>query len=450
MAKLISLNLEQPTPKSGEKRSGTFGDPTTPLTAVAVWNELDGGPTAAGEMVSERTAMAVSTVYTAVTVISEAVASLPCRLMRSLDNGQEDAKDHYLYDLLAYAPNPEMTAFTFWATMVGCSALTGNGYAELRRLPDGSVDSIWPLHPLKTEPVRQPDGSLAFKTSDGQANGSYRIIKSSDVLHFPLFAMDGIKGVGPVAAAREAFALAKAAEKFGARWFGNGAHADSILIGKTDGGEVPSVTEQREFRETWHANYGGVNANKQAILFGNWDVKTVGLSPEDSQFLGTRSYQRADIAAMFHLQPHQVGDNTKLSNASYVQAQLAFVTDCLRPIIIRIEQEVKRKLLTSKGLAPSNLFLMFDLSARLRGDFATLLQSYAFAKQWGLLTTNEIRQDMGYNSVGAEGDVLWSPVNMQNADLMLTTQSIQDAPLSTEPQQQDEPEPTPPPKRKKK
>src|SRR5579863_8995065 len=99
---LISLNLEQPTPKAGERRSGMFGDPTTPLTAVAVRNELDGGPTASGELVSERTAMAISTVYTCVTVISEAVASLPCRLMRSLDKRQEEANDHYLHDLLAY------------------------------------------------------------------------------------------------------------------------------------------------------------------------------------------------------------------------------------------------------------------------------------------------------------------------------------------------------------
>lgn len=433
---LISLNLEPPTRR--EKRSSMFGDPTTPLTAVAVWSELDGGPTAAGEMVSERTAMAISTVYSCVTIISEAVASLPCKLMRSLAKGQEEAKDHYLYDLLAYSPNPEMTAFTFWSTMVGCSALTGNGYAEIRRLPDGSVDGIWPLHPLKTQPVRQPDGSLAYKTSDGQAEGTYRIIKGADVLHFPLFGLDGVKGVGPVSAAREAFALAKAAENFGARWFGNGAHAPSILIGKTDTGEVPSPIEQQEFRENWNAQYGGVNANKQAILFGNWDVKTVGLSPEDSQFLGTRNYQRADIAAMFHLQPHQVGDTSKMSNANYVQAQLSFVTDCLRPIIIRIEQEVKRKLLKSKGLAPSNLFLLFDLSDRLRGDFQSQVQAYSSARQWGYLSVNEIREDLGLNPIGPEGDVYLQPVNMMDATLATTTEPTLVQPVPPQADQKDQ------------
>jgi len=406
---ITSLNLRT------EKRSGMFDDPTTPLTAVAVWNEMDGGPTASGELVSERTALAISTVYTCVTTLAEAVASLPCRLMRHLAKGRQEATDHYLYDLLAYSPNPEMTGFVFWSTLVGCSALTGNGYAEIRRDPDGTVSGIWPLHPLKTEPVRMPDGVLAYRTTDGMQPGTYRIVASADMLHFPLFGMDGIKGVSPVSAAREAFALAKAAEKFGARWFGNGAHAPSILIHK---GTKPDPKVQKEFIESWHSAYGGNNANKQAILFGEWDVKTVGLSPEDSQFLATRNFQRADIAAMFHLQPHQVGDTSRLSNANHVQSQLTFVTDTLRPIVARIEAELKRKLLTK---SPA-LFVTFDLTERLRGDTQTQMQSYALGRQWGFLSVNDIREDLGFNPIGPEGDTFLYPTNMADANQLLEPQ----------------------------
>ena len=104
---ITTLNLRT------EKRSGSFDDPTTPMTAVAVWNELDGGPTASGELVSERTAMAISTVYTCVTTLAEAVASLPCKLMRAPQPRTGERRlNHYLYDLLATAPNPEMSAFT--------------------------------------------------------------------------------------------------------------------------------------------------------------------------------------------------------------------------------------------------------------------------------------------------------------------------------------------------
>ena len=394
-----------------------FGDPTTPMTAVAVWNELDGGPTASGEMITERTAMAISTVYTCVTILSEAVASLPCRLMRTIDKGEEAATDHYLWPLLAYSPNPDMTAFTFWATMVGCSALCGNGYAQITRDPDGVPNAFWPLHPLKTEPVRMKDGSLGFRTTDGMEGSSYRIIPSKDVLHFPLFALDGIKGVGPVRAARESFALSKAAEKFGARWFGNGAHAPSILIHK--GKRDPKA--EVELKESWQSAYGGANANKQAFLFGDWDVKTVGLSPEDSQFLATRTFQRADIAAMFHLSPHQVGDTSRLSNANHVQAQLTFVTETLRPIITRIEAEIYRKLLLPARQA--NLKVVFDLSDRLRGDFATQTAAYAMYLDRAVMCPNEVRRAIGLNPIGPEGDVYTYALNKGNAEQLLKDNS---------------------------
>jgi len=405
---ITTLNLRT------EVRSGMFDDPTTPMTAVAVWNEMDGGPTASGELVNDRTALSISTVYTATTVLSEAVASLPCRLMRTLDKGQEEATDQSLHYLLSVAPNPEMTAFTFWSTMVGCSALTGNGYAELTKDKDGTVNGLWPLHPNKTEPIRLKDKeqTLAYRTSDGMTDGKYRIIKSEDILHFPLFSLDGIKGIGPVGAARESFALAQAATKFGARWFGNGAHVPSVFINK---GAKPDPKVQKELRESWQEAYGGNNSGRQGFLFGDWDVKTVGLSPEDSQFLATRNFQRADIAAMFHLQPHQVGDTSRLSNANHVQAQLTFVTDTLRPIAGRIEAELKRKLLKGK----SDLFVLFDLKERLRGDTQTQMTSYAIGRQWGFLSVNDIREDLGLNNIGPEGDTFLYPTNMGDASQLL-------------------------------
>ncbi len=432
-----------------------LGDPTTPLTSIAVWNDLDGGPTASGELINERTVMALSTVYTCVTKLAEAVASCSCHIVRQTGNSTEEAKDNYLYDLLANNPNPEMSAFTFWQTVVGNSALAGNGYAEIERLPDGSVNNIWPHNPTKTKPIRTKDGKLAFQTSDGMKDGQYRIIKSEDMLHFPLFGMDGILGVGPVTAARESFALAKAAEKYGARWFGNGAHPDSLLIAKVaEGEEVPSPKEQKEICETFQENYGGSNSGKQAILFGNWTIEKTGLSPEDSQFLGTRNYQRADIAAMFHMDPHQVGDTSKMTAGNYVQSQLSFVTDALRPIINRIEQEVNRKLLRSKGLAPSNLAFLFDLTDRLRGDAQSTAQAIASFRQWGCMTVNEIRvKFLGLPNIGPQGDIFLQPVNMMDADLGETTeptlvQSVDSPEPDEDAEDDDNPSNPPPPKKK--
>jgi HK97 family phage portal protein len=313
---------------------------------------------------------------------------------------------------LVDSPNPEMTAFTFWSTIVGCSALTGNAYAQIIRDPDGAVASIWPLHPLRTEPVRN-GGKLAYKTSDGMADGTYRIIRSEDVLHFPLFSMDGIKGKGPIACARESFAMAKAMEKYGARWFANGATPSSILINKT---AKPDAKSQREFREAWTAAHSGVNQHNQGILWGDWDLRTLGLSPEDSQFLVARNYTRSDIAAMFKIPAHMVGSLEKLSNNNYTGQQMSYVIDTLRPILMRIESELKRKLLKSR-----TFMVRFDVSVRTRGDWPTLVNAIAMARQWGVITGNEARAMLGLAPIPGEGDLLLAPTNMTSAQNLLTS-----------------------------
>src|ERR1700748_1048742 len=97
---ITTLNLPSET-------RGMFGNPTVPLTALAAWEGIGGGPTSSGELVNERTALAISTVYTCVTILAEGAASLPCKLMRHSDKGRSEAVDNPLYDLLAYSPNLE-------------------------------------------------------------------------------------------------------------------------------------------------------------------------------------------------------------------------------------------------------------------------------------------------------------------------------------------------------
>jgi HK97 family phage portal protein len=404
-----------------------LNSPSTPLTAIAAWNDVGGGSTSSGEIVTEKNALAISTVYTCVTILAEAVASLPCRLMRASDEGDTEARDHNLWSLLAESPNEEMTSFTFWSTMVGSSALAGNGYAQVLRDPSGAPESIWPLHPLKTEPVRNSDGKLAFKTSDGMADGTYRIVKAADVLHFPLFSLDGIKGLSPVAAARESFAIAKAMEKYGARWFANGAQPSSLLINKTTG--KPDAKAQAEFREAWQAAHSGMNQHKQGILWGDWSVETIGMSPEDSQFLVARNYQRSDIGAMYKIPAHMLGSLEKLSNNNYTGQQMGFVTDTLRPILMRIEAELKRKLLKS-----SRFFVEFDVTERQRGDFQSMMQSIALSRQWGVLDADECRAMLGYAPRGGAAKQLITQVNMTLLDDLgkSTTDDVTDLNAATQ------------------
>jgi HK97 family phage portal protein len=254
-------------------------------------------------------------------------------------------------------------------------------------------------------------------------DGNYRVIAAADILHFPLFSLDGIKGVGPIRAAREAFASARAMEKYGARFFANGAQPPSLLIRK---GAAPDPKVQAEIRESWKAAHSGENQHSQGFLYGDWDVKTIGLDPQDTQFIAARNYTRADIAAMFKINPQMVGSLERMSNNNWTGQQLAFVIDTLRPIIIRIEQEIQRKLLPTVGRNAGRLFVTFDVTERLRGDFEAQTRTLALGRQWGILTSDECRVVLGYNPVGdAAGSALIYPVNMANMEQLPAQASMQ-------------------------
>jgi len=106
-----------------------------------------------------------------------------------------------------------------------------------------------------------------------------------------------------------------------------------------------------------------------------------------------------------------IGDTSRLSNNNHEQQSLSFVTDTLRPYLVRIEKEIQRKMLPEDG----SLFVEFDVSERLRGDFASTMAGFATGRQWGWYNANSILEQLGENPIGPEGDIYWAPVNMTNA-----------------------------------
>jgi HK97 family phage portal protein len=412
-----------------ERRNNPLENPAVPLSSPALWQWLTGGePTASGETVNEINALQISTVYVCVTFIAQAIASLPFEWWERISGGRERAIETTIYYLLSTEPNPEMSAFTFKETFFGCLALTGNTYAQIERNSIDQPVAFWPLHPFKTKPVRLANNRLVYRTSDGMPLGQTRDIQPEDMLHLPLFSLNGIQGLSPIGLMRQSLGLAKATEKFGARFFGNGSHPGGVVFNK---GPKPTETVQKEMTESWNRQHGGANQGKTAFLFGGeWDYKQIGLSPEDSQFLATRQFQRAEIAAMYHLPPHYAGDTSRLSGNNAEQQNLQVVTDTLRPYLSRAENEFDRKLAPTSGRKANKYFSSFDITERLRGDFKTQQEGFAAGVQWGWFSPNDVRKKLGENPGPKELDVYRVPVNMQAASTLLNTESIQDQPLA--------------------
>lgn len=372
--------------------SGIFKARDKPANATSgsAYRFFLGGSTA-GKNVNERSAMQMTAVYSCVRILSEAVAGLPLHLYQYTENGsKEKAIKHPLYFLLHDEPNPEMTSFVFRETLMTHLLLWGNAYAQIIRNGKGEVVALYPLMPNRMTVDRDANGQLYYQynTSRDDAptmNGSIVNLKPSDVLHIPGLGFDGLVGYSPIAMAKNAIGLAIATEEYGAKFFSNGATPGGIL-------EYPGTVKNPDaIRESWNKGFAGsANSNKVAILEEGMKYTPISISPNEAQFLETRKFQINEIARIFRVPPHMVGDLEKSSFSNIEQQSLEFVKYTLEPWLIRWEQSMARALISQKDKAV--YFIKFNVDGLLRGDYQSRMSGYATARQNGWMSANDIRE----------------------------------------------------------
>ena len=349
------------------------------------------GGSTSGKPVNERSAMQMTAVYSCVRILAEAVAGLPLHLYRYTESGgKEKAIDHPLYLLLHDEPNPEMSSFVFRETLMTHLLLWGNAYAQIIRNGKNEVIALYPLMPNKMEVDRDERGQLYYKyqRSNDEAptmEGSSVILKPSDVLHIPGLGFDGLVGYSPIAMAKNAIGMAIACEEYGAKFFANGAQPGGVL-------EHPgTIKDPQRVRESWQRSFGGSgNANKIAVLEEGMKYTPIAISPEQAQFLETRKFQINEIARIFRVPPHMVGDLEKSSFSNIEQQSLEFVKYTLDPWVIRWEQSIMRSLLSPEE--KKTYYVKFNLEGLLRGDYQSRMNGYAIGRQNGWMSANDIRE----------------------------------------------------------
>ena len=420
---IISLNLNQiPAPRKKEKRFNPLEVPGMLSNIGAVFGWVFGGQqSAAGELIDPDTALCIESVYTCIRIISNTIGSLPLKLYEIKNKGREEAVDNDLYNLLAVEPNSEMGAVVFWQTTVAGLALTGNAYTFIQRVGN-QVEALWPLDPRMTKPKRiddgTPTGKLVYESREGMKSGQVRTFDADDILHFRLFSLGGMVGLSPVELHREGLGIARAATKTAGRVFANSSTPGGIMLSKAALDDKDIINA----RESWNANQTGSNFAKTAFLNGNeWEYIPMTLNLEQLEFLKSRAYQRTEIAAIWGIDPHFVGDTTRLSSASAEQIAINLVQFTLMPYLSQIENEIQRKLLPTQGRKANKYAVSFDVSALMRGDFATQMAGFALARNGGYMNGDEIRQKLGMNPIeDGTGAVYIVAVNYRNAkDLLL-------------------------------
>ncbi|WP_411161812.1 phage portal protein [Dehalococcoides mccartyi] len=346
------------------------------------WSFLFGGTTS-GKAVNERTAMQTSAVYACVRILSESIAGLPLHVYRyTSDGGKERTTMHPLYRMLHDEPNREMTSFVFRETLMAHLLLWGNAYAQIIRDGRGYPVALYPMLPDRMSVDRDSQGELvyAYQSDKGQVK-----LRKESVLHIPGLGFDGLIGYSPIAMAKNAVGLALATEDYGAAFFANGANPGGVL-------EHPGVIKPEQadrLRESWATQFGGANAHKVAVLEEGLKFHQMSIPPEQAQFLETRKFQINEIARIFRVPPHMVGDLEKSSFSNIEQQSLEFVKYTLDPWVVRWEQSLQQSLILPSE--KSAVFIRFNLDGLMRGDYQSRMQGYSVGIQNGFYSVNDVR-----------------------------------------------------------
>jgi HK97 family phage portal protein len=371
------------------------------------------GRTTSGKTVNEWTALQTTAVYACVRILSETIASLPLHVYRYTEGGKTKDTEHALYTLLHDEPNPDMTSFVFRETLMSHLLIWGNAYSQILRDRSGQVIGLYPLLPDQMSVHRSEKGKLYYvynryeeDNPNFQEKGSI-VLSQEEVLHIPGLGFDGLIGYSPIALAKNAVGMTLACEEYGASFFGNGANPGGVL-------EHPGILKDpAKVRDSWNAVYQGTrNAHKVAVLEEGMSYKQIGIPPEEAQFLETRKFQINEIARLFRIPPHMVGDLEKSSFSNIEQQSLEFVKYTLDPWVVRFEQALKKSLLLPEE--KKTHFIKFNVDGLLRGDYQSRMNGYAIGRQNGWLSTNDIRELEELNPIPPEegGDLYLINGNM--------------------------------------
>jgi HK97 family phage portal protein len=390
-------------------------------------------PSEAGIMVTDETAMQYPAVQACVRVLSEDVAVLPLHVYKRLkDGGKERALSHPLYPVLRERPNPEMTAVAFKEALMVNLLIGGNAYAYIEYDNSGNVTGLWPLLYSEVTPVRE-GGRIVYKIGG-------KTFLAGEILHIPGLSYDGLVGMSPIEYARQSIGLGVAAERYGETFFSKGTHLGGII--EMPAG-VPALTDE-QFERT-SKRFGDMfkglqNAHGIPFLEGGATYKPVGVAPEDAQFLETRKFQRSEIAAIYRVPLHMIGDLDRATFSNIEHQDLAYLQRSLLPWLTRIEQGMRNKLLLPDERA--RFLIEHDTGSYMRGDTKSRMEAYSIAINCGIITPNEARAKENLNPLEG-GDEILIPLNMVPGSQASTIPAPEPEPAEPEP----EPEPKEPPRR---
>lgn len=391
----IFAQLFKKSPAGAEQRDGGFE------VVLQAWRENQGY---ANSISSPDAALRMSAVFACVRILAETVASLPLLTYERLERGKRRAQDFYLYELLHDRPNSRMTALEYREVLQAGLALWGNAYSRIIYDGQGRIEELWPLQPGGILQTQVRAGVKYYQYQDPEGRTTW--YSEAEIWHLHGLGDDGERGYSPISLMRRAVRLGLSAEEFGANFFENDARPGIVI---EHPGQLSENAHKNLQTSVEEKHQGVEKSHRPMILEEGMKLHEIGIPPEDAQFLETRKFQVQEIARIFRIPPHMLADLDRATFSNIEHQSIDFVVHSIRPWLVRWEQSISQNLMLPDERR--RYYAEHLVEGLLRGDTATRYKSYAIGKQWGWLSTNDIRELENMNPVDG-GDEYLVPLNM--------------------------------------
>jgi HK97 family phage portal protein len=387
-------------------------------TSVASWDGDgwvrvfgDRAKTSSGAQVTHDTALSDTAMLQGVRLIAETLATVPLQVLEADGRQREPATEHPLYNVLHDEPNEEQTAAELRSMLMSWALLMGIGYAQILRDGSGRVRELWPLTPYRVTPQRdRMTDRIWYDVMT--VNGDSVRVRWEDMYVLRGFSVGGCLGLDVVNKMREAIGLGLALEQYGSRFLGSGTQLSGVVTHPRN----LSAPAQERLKDSIETNHQGLDRSHRVMILEEGMTWTqTGVPPEAAQFLESRKFHVTEVARILNVQPHLLMDLER-STFSNIEHQFGeFVTVTIRPWAVRIEQAMRKKLLSRSEKDARRLIIKHRLEGLLRGDSAARAAFYSALFQMGALSPNDINELEDRNPVEG-GDQRFVPLNMVPLD----------------------------------
>lgn len=328
-------------------------------------------------------ALSLSAVYSAVELISNSIALLPIQVKFKDDKGEAQINNDH--ELNIAFNNNDMSKYMIIKMMVADMLLFGNGYALIER-SGGHVTGIRYLEANDVQVQWDKYKKKLYYTCNTVAG---KVIQPENILHIYKNSRDGHTGIGVLKYAARTIDLANYTENSSLDFFAKGLNVTGIIHAK-------QPMNKNQAQQALNSIEGNVNADKAYYKFLPFDIDFQPLTQnaKDAQMIETRLFNVSEIARFFNISPVLLQDLSKSSYSTVEAANLQFLTQTLLPYISIIESEFNRKL-----VGEENIFIDLDEREFLRTDSQSTANYYVTLVNAGILSRNEVREQLGYNKV---------------------------------------------------